>query len=60
MNAQANFTIVDNSGKPYSSSIKLEMYTSNVMQEIKDRVVSTYNLKNVDQIKTIGNIEVSY
>ncbi len=55
----ANFQILDNSGKTFSSSIRIENpETSLVMNEIKSKISSVYNV-SVDQIKSIGNIQTS-
>lgn len=56
----ADFEIIDNCNMPYSSSIEIiNPQTSNVMQEIKNKIKSIYKI-GLAQIKSISNIETQY
>lgn len=56
----AEFTIIDNTGAEYKNSIVIaNPLTSNTMEELKNKIMSVYRLKNIDQIISIGNIQAT-
>jgi len=54
----ANFEILDNTGAKYASSVTISNpSTSNIMGEIKKKIVQVYNV-TMEQILSIGGIDV--
>lgn len=53
----ASFEIIDNTGQPYSSNVfVIKPKTSDIMNEIKSKIMRVYRLNNIEQIVTITNI----